>query len=187
MELYFKSREDWRLWLEENHLKNEGIWFIYYKKLSGKPTVSYNDAVEEALCFGWIDSKIKKIDEEYYIQWFTPRRKGSKWSDLNIKRVKKLLSEKKMKPAGLSAYDGVVQKPESLDKTRNLNTLPVPDDLNEALKNNSIAFENFMKFSSSSRRLYLGWLNDARRQETRLARIAKIVERSERNIKPGMM
>ena len=93
MELYLKTREEWRKWLEENHSKAEEIWLIYYKKPSGKSRIPYTDAVEEALCFGWIDGKIKRINDDYYIQRFTPRRPGSKWSKLNMERVQKLIKK----------------------------------------------------------------------------------------------
>ena len=79
MELYVKTREEWRKWLEENHSSVQGIWLIYYKKPSGKPRIPYNEAVEEALCFGWIDGKIKRVNEDYYVQWFTPRRPAIKY------------------------------------------------------------------------------------------------------------
>jgi len=187
MEMYFKTREDWRNWLEENHKNPEGIWFVFYKKKSGKPSVLYNDAVEEALCFGWIDSKIKSVDEEHYIQWFTPRRPGSTWSKLNISRVVKLLAEGKMKPSGLKAYENAVKMPDISNESRKDEVLPIPDDLSVALKSNSHAYENFHKFPPSSRRLYLLWLADAKRPETRTARIAKILDRSGKNIKSPMM
>jgi uncharacterized protein YdeI (YjbR/CyaY-like superfamily) len=187
MELYFKTRADWRSWLEENYQKTDGIWFVFYKKLSGKPSVAYNDAVEEALCFGWIDGKIKRVNEDYYIQWFTPRRPRSKWSELNISRVNKLLAEDKMRPSGIRAYENAEKRPESFYSQMEDDNLQIPEDLIAALTSNPVANDNFMKFSPSCRKLYLLWLSDAKRQETRLARIAKIVDRSEKNIKAGMM
>ena len=98
MELYVKTRAEWRKWLEENHSSVQGIWLIYYKKISGRPRIPYSDAVEEALCFGWIDGKIKRVNDDYYIQWFTPRRPGSRWSKLNMGKVEKLIREDRMKP-----------------------------------------------------------------------------------------
>jgi uncharacterized protein YdeI (YjbR/CyaY-like superfamily) len=187
MELYVKTREEWRKWLEENHSSVQGIWLIYYKKPSGKPRIPYNDAVEEALCFGWIDSKIKKVNDDYYIQWFTPRRPGSRWSKLNMGRVQKLIKEGRMRPEGLSAYEEVSKKPKLIYDIRPEDNIPLPDDLSEALKKNIAAHNNFINFPPSSRKLYVFWLNDAKREETRKARIAKIVERSEKNIKAGMM
>jgi uncharacterized protein YdeI (YjbR/CyaY-like superfamily) len=187
MELYFKTREEWHTWLEENHQKEDGIWFVFYKKLSGKQSVAYNDAVEEALCFGWIDGKIKSVNEDYYIQWFTPRRTRSRWSKLNISRVNKLLSEDRMRPAGLAAFEKVKDKPELIYEIKRQDINLIPEDLNAALNENMTAYNNFVKFPPSSRRLYIFWLNDAKRPETRASRIAKIVDRSEKNIKAGMI
>lgn len=185
MELYVKTREEWRKWLEENHTTVHGIWLIYYKKPSGKPRIPYDEAVEEALCFGWIDGKIKRVNEDYYMQWFSPRRPVSRWSELNMSKVRNLIKEGRMKPAGLLVYEEAIKKPSLIYNTKKDENLIVPDDLLIALKNNDISYNNFMKFPPSSRRLYVFWLNDAKRAETRKARIAKIVDRSEKNIKPG--
>ena len=187
MELYLKSREEWRMWLEENYSSVHGIWLIYYKKQSGKPRIPYNDAVEEALCFGWIDGKIKRVNEECYMQWFTPRRRGSRWSKLNISRVEKMISLGLMKPEGLNAYKEISENPKLMYDIKSERDLPVPDDLIDALKKNIAAYDNFMRFPPSSRKLYVLWLNDAKRDETRINRIEKIVDRSEKNIKAGMM
>lgn len=100
--LYVTNRKHWREWLEENHDKKTEIWLVFYKKASGKPSIAYNDAVEEALCFGWIDSMEKGIDQERYALRFTPRNPKSKWSKSNIERVQKLIKEGKMTKAGLS-------------------------------------------------------------------------------------
>ena len=185
MELYVKTREEWRKWLEENHTTVHGIWLIYYKKPSGKPRIPYDEAVEEALCFGWIDGKIKRVNEDYYMQWFSPRRPVSRWSELNMSKVRNLIKEGRMKPAGLLAYEAAIKKPSLIYNTKKDENMIIPDDLLIALKNNDISYNNFMKFPPSSRRLYVFWLNDAKRAETRKARIAKIVDRSEKNIKPG--
>jgi uncharacterized protein YdeI (YjbR/CyaY-like superfamily) len=187
MELYFKNRSEWRKWLEENHSMVQGLWLIYYKKSSGKPRIPYNEAVEEALCFGWIDGKIKRVNDDYYIQWFTPRRPGSRWSKLNISRVQKLIIEGQMRPAGLAAYEETTRKPELIYNIRSEINLPVPDDLMEALKRNIAAYNNFINFPPSSRKLYVLWLISAKRAETRQIRITIIVERSEKNIRAGMM
>jgi uncharacterized protein YdeI (YjbR/CyaY-like superfamily) len=187
MELYFRTRVEWRKWLDENHSKEQGIWLIYYKKLSGKPSISYNDAVEEALCFGWIDGKIKRVNDDYYIQWFTHRRPGSKWSNLNIGRAEKLINEGIMRPEGLLVYEVAGIKPQLTNDIRTRTNILVPDDLMNALKKNSEAYNNFINFPPSGRRLYILWLNNAKREETRLKRIAKIVGFSEKNIRAGMM
>lgn len=187
MELYVQTREEWHKWLEDNHAVLSGIWLVYYKKISGKPRIAYNDAVEEALCFGWIDGKIKRVNEDYYIQWYTPRRKGSRWSELNVKRAQKLISEGRMRQPGLLVYEEAMKKPGMTYDVKPDNNMPVPDDLLTALKTNIKAYNNFMNFPPGSRKLYLFWLNDAKRVTTRNARIIKIVERSARNIRAGMM
>jgi uncharacterized protein YdeI (YjbR/CyaY-like superfamily) len=187
MELYVKTRGEWRKWLEENHSSVQGIWLIYYKKPSGKPRIPYDDAVEEALCFGWIDGKIKRVNDDYYIQWFTPRRPASRWSKLNIIRAQKMIKEGRMRPSGLSAYEETIKNPDLiLDLNRDV-MISVPDDLMVAFRNNERAFSNFNNFPPSSRRLYVLWLNSAKREETRKGRIAKIVDRSDKNIRAGMM
>ena len=173
MELYVKTRDEWRKWLEENHATVQGIWLIYYKKLSGKPRVSYTDAVEEALCFGWIDGKIKRVDDNYYKQWFTPRRPGSRWSKLNLSRAQKLIDEGLMRPEGMTAYKNAQKVPQLFYDIKAEAHLIIPDDLLEALKSNPDAYNNFINFPPSSRKLYVFWLNDAKRAETRQTRINK--------------
>jgi uncharacterized protein YdeI (YjbR/CyaY-like superfamily) len=187
MELYLTSRKGWRKWLEKNHSTAEEVWLRYYKKPSGMPRIQYNDAVEEALCFGWIDGKIKRINEDYYIQRFTPRRGGSRWSKYNIERVKKLAGQGLMKPAGLKAFSETVEKPHLVYDNRADGDPVVPDDLVNELRKNKDAFKNFMKFTQSTRRIYVEWLNSAKKQETRIRRIDKIVGLAEKNIRPGIM
>ena len=185
MEFYARDREEWRKWLEENHSVIQGIWLVYYKKTSGRSRISYNDAVEEALCFGWIDGKIKRVDEDHYIQWFTPRRRGSRWSELNLSRAKKLIESGLMKPAGMIEYEKAHKKPERIYNTKKDENLVMPEDLIIALKNNESSYNNFINFPPSSRKLYIFWLNDAKRAETRKSRIARIVDQSAKNMKPG--
>lgn len=187
MELYCISREEWHEWLEKNHLIVDEVWLIYYKKPSGKPRISYHEAVEEALCFGWIDGKIRRINEEYYIQKFTPRRPGSRWSKYNIDRVMRLIQEDRMKPEGLKAYQRVLENPGLIYDNKTDGIPVIPDDLLRAFDNSEKGFKNFMNFPQSSRRMYIDWLNSAKREATRLERIKKIVGSSEKNIRPGMM
>jgi uncharacterized protein YdeI (YjbR/CyaY-like superfamily) len=187
MELYFKTRGEWRNWLDENHSKVRGVWLVYYKKNSEKPRIPYNDAVEEALCYGWIDGKIKRVNEDYYIQWFTPRRPGSRWSKLNMERAGKLIKEGKMRHQGLKAYEETVKEPGLIYEIRTETNISLPDDLLTALQRNSEAYINFNNFPPSSQRLYLLWLSNAKREETRVGRITKIVARAEKNIRAGMM
>jgi len=187
MELYFKTRYEWRKWLEENHSACNGVWLVYYKKHSGKPSMPYNDAVEEALCFGWIDGKIKRVNDEYYIQWFTQRRKGSVWSKLNSDRVQKLIKEGRMKPKGLAVYEEAVKKPELFYEINKDRGAIIPDDLCAALQKNKTAEANFYAFPPSRRRLFVLWLDSAKKEETRSARISKIVEQAEKNIRTGII
>ena len=186
MEIYFATRKEWRKWLERNHSISKEVWLRYYKKPSGKPRIPYADAVEEALCFGWIDGKIKRINEDYYIQRFTPRRPGSRWSKYNIERVKKLKDQGLMQPAGLQAFKESVEKPHLVYDNRKDGEPVIPADLMSELKKNKTAFDNFKNFSQSSRRMYIDWLSSAKKPETRIRRIQKITDLSEKNIKPGM-
>lgn len=187
MELYVKNRDEWRKWLEKNYDTTGEVWLVYYKKHSGKPRIPYSDAVEEALCFGWIDGKIKRINDEYYIQRFTPRRAGSRWSKYNIQRVQKMIKLGQMKKSGLDAYSKVLDNPELAYENKNDGIPNIPEDLMNALAGNKSAIDNFMNFPVSSRRLYTEWLASAKRAETRLRRIEKIVELSVKNVRPGMM
>lgn len=108
--LYVWRREDWRQWLSINHYREKEIWLIFYKKASNNPRISYDDAVEEALCFGWIDSIVKGVDSESFAQRFTPRKPKSNLSQLNIVRIKKLIKNRKMTKTGLSALQGIYEQ-----------------------------------------------------------------------------
>lgn len=187
MELYFKTRKEWRQWLEKNHSTTDGVWLIYYKKPSGKPRIPYNDAVEEALCFGWIDGKIKRINKDYFIQRFTPRRPGSRWSKYNVDRIEKLIKEGRMEPAGLKAFKEALERPDLIYYNRAYGNPGIPEDLMDALGGNKKACDNFMNFPQSSRRIYIEWLKSAKKADTRSNRIEKIVGLAEKNIKPGMI
>jgi uncharacterized protein YdeI (YjbR/CyaY-like superfamily) len=187
MEHYFATQVEWRRWLEENHSNSDGIWLIYYKKQSGKPRIPYNDAVDEALCFGWIDGKIMRVNDDYYKQWFTPRRKGSKWSKLNIQKAQRLISEGLMMEPGLKAYKEAVKFPDRIYDSQPKKKLIIPADLLEELKMNGKAWDNFISFPESAQQLYLRWLDSAKRSETRLRRINKIVDQSANNLRPGIM
>ena len=183
----FKNRKEWRKWLARHHDKESEAWLIHYKKGSGKPRIPYDDAVEEALCFGWIDGKIKSINKDYYIQRFTPRRPGSRWSKYNIARVEKMTEAGKMKEEGLKAFRELLDKPHLAYDNISDGDPVIPGDLMEGLRSNIKALSNFNNFPASARRIYIEWLNSSKRQETRDRRIDKIVDRSEKNIKPGMM
>lgn len=185
--LYVTNRDDWRAWLEKNHETEKEVWLIYYKKHTNQPRIPYDDAVEEALCFGWIDSLVQKIDDERYAQKFTPRKNSSQWSELNRKRIRKLLKEGKMTQAGLAKIgDGVLEAEERSKSERKPKELVMPSYLSEALKENKKAWENFNNLAPSYRRQYVGWIATAKKEETRQKRIREAIERLTRNEKLGM-
>lgn len=170
--IYVATREEWREWLAENHDKSKGIWLIYYKKGSGKPRVPYDGAVEEALCFGWIDSTVRRLDEEKYAQRFTPRNPDSGWSELNIKRMEKLIGEGRVTEAGLSKYRDPAARRST---TRDLDYVTPPGFM-EALEKEPDAAAYFNKLPPSQTKLFFRWINDAKREETKQKRIAEAVE-----------
>jgi uncharacterized protein YdeI (YjbR/CyaY-like superfamily) len=187
MELHFKNRKDWRKWLGKNSSSVDGFWMVNYKKHTKKECITYDDAVGEALCFGWIDGKIKRINDEYFVRWFTPRRTGSRWSKYNIERIERLIKDGKVTQAGLDAYQEALKRPHLMYDIRSSGDPEIPDDLLQAMKGDVMAFDNFVKFPPSARRTYIDWLNYAKKAETRSGRILKITEASRQNRRPGMM
>ena len=183
---YFKDRLQWRSWLEAHHASLQEIWLIYYKKHSGKKSVQYSEAVEEALCFGWIDSRVKRIDDERYMQKYTPRKAESNWSASNKKRVKRLITEGKMTESGLKMIE-IAKANGSWSRLDVIETrMEVPCELSSALEGNEPAKEFFESLSPSYKKQYLWWLHSAKRQETREKRLSEIVRRCEQHIKPGI-
>ncbi|MEI8019257.1 MAG: YdeI/OmpD-associated family protein [Schlesneria sp.] len=179
---YARDRSEWRAWLESNHASSPGIWLIYYKKESGQPRVSYAEAVEEALCFGWVDSRPNKLDEERYMQLFSPRKPKSPWSRLNKQRIVKLIENGLMMPAGLAKVEAA-QKDGSWEKWDAVEELTIPADLKKGLAANPLAKKHFMAFSNSSKKNILWWIESAKRPETRLKRVTETVSLAEQNIK----
>jgi uncharacterized protein YdeI (YjbR/CyaY-like superfamily) len=184
-----KNREQWRQWLEKNHITSPGVWLVYYKKQSGKTRVSYDEAVEEALCFGWIDSLPRKLDKERAMLKFTPRKPKSVWSDLNKSRVENLIIQKLMTTAGLAKIEQAKKdgswnllNTTNFHKTNNT----VPDDLQKALTKIKKALENFQAFPAGYRSRFLFWIDSAKRPETRTARINQTVLMAAANKKPGI-
>jgi uncharacterized protein YdeI (YjbR/CyaY-like superfamily) len=173
--VFAKDRSEWRRWLEKNFERSDEIWLVYYKKASGKPTVSYDHAVEEALCFGWIDGMIKRLDEECYAQRFTPRKAKSPWSKSNIQRVERLMGEGKMMPAGLKAYHS--------GYGREVPPMPteLPKVLEDRFRKQRAAWANYEKFPPGYRRMTAGWVASAKKEETRVKRLEKLIEYSARN------
>jgi uncharacterized protein YdeI (YjbR/CyaY-like superfamily) len=173
---------DWHSWLEKKHNKEDGVWLVFLRKGSVEPSISYDDALDEALAFGWIDSLIKKVDERRFARKFTPRRPFSIWSKLNIARVEKLIREGRMTKGGLAAFQK--RTPEiSLLERINAEGIRIPRDFRDALRKNKVAWRNFDRFSPCYRKRYLIWISGARAPETRAKRIAEAVELVSRNVK----
>ena len=185
-ELCVSSREEWRSWLKENHDRADMVWLVYFKKHTGKPGINYADSVEEALCFGWIDSIKKSIDEERYTHKFTPRRAKSKWSPLNIKRAKKLIEEGKMTRSGLQLFSQRVDYGDEFIEARSSKELPIPADIEAALKSNADAWKNFTNLAPGYKKQYVGWLITAKKPETKERRLKEAIQLLKQNKKPGM-
>ncbi|OGO22882.1 MAG: hypothetical protein A2Z28_02770 [Chloroflexi bacterium RBG_16_51_9] len=176
--LYFPNRPAWQKWLEKHHDKEKDVWLLRYKKDSGKPSVSYEDALEEALCFGWIDGKIKGIDNEKSGLRFSPRKARSRWSKVNRDKAEKLIAEGRMTAAGLAKIEEA-KKSGAWDNAYVLREKQeIPADLEEALSKNKVAWDNFHSFPPSRRNPYIYWLNEAKTPATRQRRIAEVVTRS---------
>jgi uncharacterized protein YdeI (YjbR/CyaY-like superfamily) len=161
--LYVSNRKDWRAWLAKNHRSAAEIWLVYYKKHSGKPRIPYNDAVEEALCYGWIDSTLKPKNEECYVQRFSPRRKNSKLSEMNKERVRRLIKTNKMTRFGIESIQHHLEKiPKKPLYSQNLIKFTLPQDILEIIKTDTTAWKHFVKFPMSYKRIRIGWIDAAR-------------------------
>jgi len=155
---YFVKRKDWRKWLAKNHDKEKDIWLIYYRKAFGKPRISYNDAVEEAICYGWIDGIVKGIDEEKFAQRFSPRRKKSNLSAMNRERITDLIENGKMTEFGMRAVEGL------FDKDHKVNFI-IPKDILKELKKNKQTWENFQSFSDRYKRIRIAYIEGVRKRD----------------------
>ena len=178
--LLVETQDEWRKWLEGNHGESSGVWLVSWKKAAGRPYIPFTDVVDEALCFGWVDSKINKLDEERAMRLFTPRNPKSPWSRINKGKVARLVELGRMAEAGMrlvveAKVDG------SWNIYDEIEDLVIPPDLASALSENSSAGEYFEKFPDSSKKNILWWVKSARRPETRATRIAKTVVMAEEN------
>jgi uncharacterized protein YdeI (YjbR/CyaY-like superfamily) len=182
--LAFATRQEWEAWLEEEHTSSDGVWVKFAKKGSGVATVVYAEAVESALCYGWIDSQVKSLDERFYLQKFTPRRARSKWSQVNRQKIEELTKQGRMKPAGLEQvelakadgrWEAAYASPASVE---------VPADLRKALDASPKAAEFFATLNKSNRFAMIYQVEDAKKPETRVRRIEKFVAMMERGEKP---
>jgi uncharacterized protein YdeI (YjbR/CyaY-like superfamily) len=172
----FNSKVEFRNWLQKNHESSSGIWMIFFKKHTDKECINYNDALEEALCFGWIDSLVKKIDDEKYARKFTPRKNSIKWSEINKKKVIELIKKGEMTQAGLKKMDFRINSTTNdseLDEHQKKGTAKfvIPDFIINEFAKNEPALVNFNNLAPSHQRNYILWITNAKREETIMKRI----------------
>jgi uncharacterized protein YdeI (YjbR/CyaY-like superfamily) len=177
-----RGRKEWRTWLRKNHTKEKSVRLILYKKENSMPTIHYEEAVDEALCFGWIDSKPNKRDEESYYLLFSKRSPKSNWSKANRERAKGLIKQGLMEKAGLDMIE-LAKKNGTWTALIDVQNSVIPDDLQQALNKNKKALSNFEAFPPSSKRIILEWILNAKKQETREKRIIETVTLAAKNIK----
>ena len=180
--LYVTNRNDWRSWLAKNYDKEKEIWLIYYRKSSGKPRIPYNDAVEEAICYGWIDSIIKRVDNGRFAQRFTPRRPKSPVSEMNKERIRRLIKKKKMTSAGLDAVSRFFNKNKK-------EKLVIAQDILAALKADRQTWKNFQNFSEGYKRVRVGYIEHSRNQGDKIFqnRLNNFTKMTSKNKKFGMV
>jgi len=170
---YFENREDWRKWLTDNFNTADEIWFVFPHKSSGKKSITYNDVVEEALCFGWIDSTVKAFDKEHKIQRFTPRRPKSPYSQSNKERLKWLMENKMIHPEFENKIQTVLSEP-----------FLFPDDIIDRLKEDKIVWKNYQQFSDSYKRIRIAYIDAARiRPEEFEKRLKHFIDKTKENKK----
>jgi uncharacterized protein YdeI (YjbR/CyaY-like superfamily) len=177
-----RSRSEWRRWLARNHARTTGVWLVSFKRSTGKKRVEYDAAVEEALCYGWIDSKAVTVDDERTMQWFAPRKRGSSWAASNKARVRRAIAAGIMTPAGLAKI-AAARKDGSWNALDGIDRMQVPADLRRALAARKRARGFFDRFPPSVKRGLLYWVSAARRAETRARRVNEIARLAARNIR----
>jgi uncharacterized protein YdeI (YjbR/CyaY-like superfamily) len=182
--LHVTTAKEWRAWLKKNHLKENVIWLVFYKQSANKPILPLEDAIGEALCYGWIDSIIKKIDEERYVRKFTPRTNKNKWSEVNKARVRELIKEGRMTEFGLSKVTFPLEEnSENKLSPQKSKILDIPPLMEKALKTDDLAWKNFNSLAPSYRRIYILWITSAKKEETMAKRIAEALELLRQNKK----
>ncbi len=181
--LNFQTRADWREWLSKHHDLTNSVWINFFKKSTGKKGITLEEAVEEAICFGWIDGKLKRVDDERFILRFSIRKDKSVWSQINRLRAEKLIADGKMTSSGLAKIEQA-KKSGYWDKAyTNKIKDELPADLLEMLKKDQKAIDNFQRFANTYQNMYIGWVNSAKSIETRKKRIDKVVEQALKNKK----
>lgn len=184
--LDFRSAAAWRRWLARNHGKSSGEWVYMYKKGAERKGLRYAEALEEALCYGWIDGQLKAVDADKYRQRWTPRRRGSNWSEVNKRKVERLIAAGRMAPPGLREVEAAKREGRWERTVTAKGTPAVGPELLAALKADPQALANFRAFAPSYRRIYAGWIAAARTELTRRRRIEAVVRRARENRKPGI-
>jgi uncharacterized protein YdeI (YjbR/CyaY-like superfamily) len=181
------DRAAWRAWLAANHDKETEVWLVYYKKASGKTSIGYDESVEEALCFGWVDSIIKKIDEEKYARKFTPRKPSSQWSQSNINRVGKMIQAGLMTEHGMALVEAAKQSGNWDNPVRPPKlSFDLPPEFKKALDENKKAKEYFEGLAKTYKKQYIGWISTAKRAETKEKRIRESIKLLEKGQKLGL-
>ena len=177
------DKEDWRKWLSKNHLKEDSIWLIVYKKNSSSPNLSWSEAVDQALCFGWIDSTKKSIDGEKYMQYYCKRKPKSNWSKINKDKIRVLIEQDFMEKAGLKSIE-IAKENGSWTFLDEVEALEIPIDLTEELTNYKGAMDYYESLSKSVKKSLLYWVISAKRTDTRQKRITEIAKNASENMKP---
>ena len=178
--LHAETQAEWRAWLEQNHESADGVWLVSWKKATGKPFIPYPATVDEALCFGWIDSRANRLDDARAMRLFTPRKPKSPWSRINRAKVARLTEEGRMAPAGMQKVE-TAKANGSWTVSDEIEDLVIPPDLASALAVNGIAAACFEHFPDSAKKIILWWIKSARKPETRARRIARTVELAAEN------
>ena len=178
-----QSQTDWRQWLKKNHQSRQSVWLIYHTKKSNIPSLSWSEAVDEALCFGWIDSTMKKINDISFMQFFSKRKPKSNWSKINKEKVQQLIGNKRMTKAGYESVEIAKQNGywTILDE---IEEVIIPDDLEIAFEKHNGSKDYFLGLSKSTRKIILSWIILVRKHETRQKRIEEVVESAALNLKP---
>jgi uncharacterized protein YdeI (YjbR/CyaY-like superfamily) len=177
------TREEWRAWLEENHDRQSGVWLISFKASTGKGRITWDEIVEEAICYGWIDSVQRTLDAERSMQLITPRKPGSPWSALNKRRIEHLEAAGRLAPPGVAKIEAA-KRDGSWSAADAVEALMVPPDLAEALARQPVAEANFAAFSPSAKKQLLWWIHSAKRPETRTKRIETVVASAAEKVNP---
>lgn len=184
---HFKNREELRKWFTQNHSEKNELWILFYKVRTNKKCVRYAEAVEEALCFGWIDGIVKRIDDEKHAQRFTPRKAKSIWSKVNKERAKRMIEQGKMTDTGLQK----IKEAKKNDWWNKAYSMQVDNkmsaEIKKVLMSDKEAWKNFQNFGKSYQNTYIFWVNYAKREETKLKRIQIVLERAKQNQPPGIM